>query len=114
MDNAFEKKMSAPKLDEPEARGEILDMDDSYTPEEEKAVLRKIDMVILPFVSDRIAIGCLHGSQKSTDVLRLLPPVPRQAKFELRCCLWSHRRPQFDQLSVLLVQLYLLRRPIGR
>ncbi|KAF5262986.1 hypothetical protein FOXYS1_6260, partial [Fusarium oxysporum] len=50
MDNALEKKMSAPKLDEPEARGEILDMDDSYTPEEEKAVLRKIDMVILPFM----------------------------------------------------------------
>jgi hypothetical protein len=63
MDNALEKKMSAPKPDEPEARGEILDMDDSYTPEEEKAVLRKIDMVILPFVSDGIAIKCLHDSQ---------------------------------------------------
>lgn len=50
MDNALEKKMSAPMPDEPEARGEILDLDDSYTPEEEKAVLRKIDLVILPFV----------------------------------------------------------------
>ncbi|KAH7151178.1 major facilitator superfamily transporter [Fusarium sp. MPI-SDFR-AT-0072] len=50
MDNALEKKKSVPKPDEPEARGEILDMDDSYTPEEEKAVLRKIDMVILPFM----------------------------------------------------------------
>lgn len=27
------------------------DMMETYTPEEEKAVLRKIDMVILPFVS---------------------------------------------------------------
>ncbi|KAF9762892.1 hypothetical protein IL306_003285 [Fusarium sp. DS 682] len=50
MDNTLEKKMSAPEPEEPEARGEILDMDDSYTPEEEKAVLRKIDMVILPFM----------------------------------------------------------------
>jgi hypothetical protein len=57
MDNALEKKMSASKTDEPEARGEILDLDDSYTPEEEKAVLRKIDMVILPFVSRSIAIN---------------------------------------------------------
>ncbi|KAJ4259547.1 hypothetical protein NW762_007476 [Fusarium torreyae] len=51
MDNILEKKMSAPgEQDEPETRGEIIDMDDSYTPEEERAVLRKIDMVILPFM----------------------------------------------------------------
>jgi hypothetical protein len=31
--------------------GEMLEVRGSYTAEEEKAVLRKIDMVILPFVS---------------------------------------------------------------
>ncbi|KAF4972849.1 hypothetical protein FSARC_675 [Fusarium sarcochroum] len=50
MDNVLEKKMSAPEQDEPETRGEIIDMDDTYTPGEERAVLRKIDMVILPFM----------------------------------------------------------------
>lgn len=114
MDNALEKKMSAPKPDEPESRGEILDMNDSYTPEEEKAVLRKIDMVILPFVCHSIIIHLLSRLTNSTDVLRLLPPVSRQAKFELRRCLWSHRRSQFDQLTILLVQFHLLRWPIGR
>lgn len=32
------------------AAGEILDFSEGYTPAEEKTVLRKIDMVILPFV----------------------------------------------------------------
>ncbi|KAF5009269.1 hypothetical protein FDECE_4481 [Fusarium decemcellulare] len=50
MDHVVEKKSSGPlRDDEPETRGEILDMNEMYTPEEEKAVLRKIDMVILPF-----------------------------------------------------------------
>ncbi|KAM5376317.1 hypothetical protein ACJZ2D_005539 [Fusarium nematophilum] len=48
MDN-LEKKTSA-TVKEPETSGEILDLNDSYTPEEEKAVLRKIDTVILPFM----------------------------------------------------------------
>lgn len=35
------------------SKGEMVELPlTSYTPEEEKAVLRKIDMVILPFVSD--------------------------------------------------------------
>ncbi|KAF4500492.1 hypothetical protein FAGAP_3326 [Fusarium agapanthi] len=50
MDHALEKKMSAPKPDEPEARGEILDMDDSYTPEEEKALLSRLTMATDVFV----------------------------------------------------------------
>ena len=32
--------------------GEILELSGGYTVEEERAVLRKFDMVILPFVSD--------------------------------------------------------------
>lgn len=32
------------------SKGELVELPSSYTPEEEKAVLRKIDMVILPFV----------------------------------------------------------------
>jgi hypothetical protein len=32
--------------------GEMLELSGGYTVEEERAVLRKIDMVILPFVSD--------------------------------------------------------------
>jgi hypothetical protein len=31
--------------------GDVVDMQGSYTPEEEKALVRKIDKVILPFVS---------------------------------------------------------------
>lgn len=44
-----ESKKPAPEKD----GGQSLngDMMEAYTPEEEKAVLRKIDMVILPFVS---------------------------------------------------------------
>ncbi|CAM1501341.1 Fc.00g105030.m01.CDS01 [Cosmosporella sp. VM-42] len=33
-----------------EMTGDIIEMDQSYTPEEEKGVLRKIDIVILPFM----------------------------------------------------------------
>jgi hypothetical protein len=31
--------------------GDVVDVQGSYTPEEEKALVRKIDKVILPFVS---------------------------------------------------------------
>ncbi|KPM43651.1 hypothetical protein AK830_g2867 [Neonectria ditissima] len=51
MDNSIESK---PPLsvndDEQEKRGEIVELNEEYTAEEEKAVLRKIDMVILPFM----------------------------------------------------------------
>jgi hypothetical protein len=36
--------------------GEMLELSGGYTVEEEKAVLRKIDMVILPFVRDISAV----------------------------------------------------------
>lgn len=35
---------------------------EGYTAEEEKAVLRKIDMVILPFVSARLCLELLRDS----------------------------------------------------
>jgi hypothetical protein len=43
-------KNSSPSKKDPQIDGEIIGMCDQFTPEEEKAVLRKIDMVILPFV----------------------------------------------------------------
>lgn len=51
MDNSVESK-PPPSVndDEQEERGEIIELNEEYTAEEERAVLRKIDMVILPFV----------------------------------------------------------------
>lgn len=42
------------------SKGEMVELPSPYTPEEEKAVLRKIDMVILPFVSDSLSSPKLH------------------------------------------------------
>lgn len=47
---ASSKNPSPSKKEDHQIDGEIIGMCDQYTPEEEKAVLRKIDMVILPFV----------------------------------------------------------------
>ena len=47
-----ETKAPLPNDDGKQAAGAILDFSDGYTPAEEKAVLRKIDMVIMPFVRD--------------------------------------------------------------
>jgi len=41
-----------------QAAGEILDFGEGYTPAEGKAVLRKIDMVILPFVRTQNKAFC--------------------------------------------------------
>jgi hypothetical protein len=48
-------------MDDPEKKEDVFRRDsdivaisDTYTAEEEKAVLRKIDMVILPFVSSHM------------------------------------------------------------
>jgi hypothetical protein len=48
---ASSKNSSPSKKEDPQIDGEIIGMCDQFTAEEEKAVLRKIDMVILPFVS---------------------------------------------------------------
>lgn len=45
-----ETKVPVSNDDGQHAAGEILDFSEGYNPAEEKAVLRKIDMVILPFV----------------------------------------------------------------
>lgn len=66
-----------------EAPEAVLDMHVPYTEEEEKAVLRKIDLVVLPFVSDRRPLRflpCIVDSYCRTDVLRLHAPVFRQAE----------------------------------
>jgi hypothetical protein len=47
---ADSKTSDSTKKEDPQMDGEILGLCDQYTPEEEKAVLRKIDRVILPFV----------------------------------------------------------------
>ena len=57
MDNLEKHAASSDNADQ--ANGEILDLHGSYTKEEEKAVLRKIDLVILPFVRGS---SCLLGS----------------------------------------------------
>ncbi|KAF7556800.1 hypothetical protein G7Z17_g1125 [Cylindrodendrum hubeiense] len=51
MDKSIEAKLS-PSVndDEHERQGEIVELSEEYTPEEERAVVRKIDMVILPFM----------------------------------------------------------------
>lgn len=56
-------KGTSPSL-EPEATphpaaekpGDVIDLDEAYSPEEEKAVLRKIDLTILPMVQYRNSI----------------------------------------------------------
>ena len=50
MDNLKKNVATSDKADQ--MSGEMFEIRGSYTAEEEKAVLRKIDMVILPFVSD--------------------------------------------------------------
>jgi hypothetical protein len=50
MENLEKHVASSDKADQ--LSGEMLEIRGNYTAEEEKAVLRKIDMVILPFVSD--------------------------------------------------------------
>ncbi|CEJ58442.1 Putative Permease of the major facilitator superfamily [Penicillium brasilianum] len=47
---AGSKTSDSTKKEDPPMDGEILGLCDQYTPEEEKAVLRKIDRVILPFM----------------------------------------------------------------
>lgn len=42
------------------SKGEMVELPSPYTLEEEKAVLRKIDLVILPFVSDSHCSPKLH------------------------------------------------------
>ncbi|KAK7417227.1 hypothetical protein QQZ08_011706 [Neonectria magnoliae] len=51
MDNSVESKPPLSVIDdEQEQRGEIVELNEEDTAKEEKAVLRKIDMVILPFM----------------------------------------------------------------
>lgn len=56
MDNLEKHAASSNNADQ--MNGEMVELRGSYTPEEEKAVLRKIDLVILPFVSGS---SCLPG-----------------------------------------------------
>jgi hypothetical protein len=49
MDNLEKHAASSDNVDQ--TNGEMLEIRGNYTVEEEKAVLRKIDLVILPFVS---------------------------------------------------------------
>lgn len=42
-------------------KGEMIELRGSYTEEEEKAVLRKIDLVILPFVRGSNCLLCFSG-----------------------------------------------------
>lgn len=76
-----------PSADE-KRRPSDLDMVETYTEEEEKALVRKIDMVILPFVSPYI----YYARQLLTmpDVPRLPAAVSRQAKSQLCRRLWPH------------------------
>lgn len=69
-----------PSADE-KRRPSDLDMVETYTEEEEKALVRKIDMVILPFVSPYIH----YAGQLLTlpDVPRLPATISRQAKSQL-------------------------------
>lgn len=57
MDNLEKRAASSDNADQ--TNGEMLEIRGSYTAEEEKAVLRKIDLVILPFV---MGSSCLSGS----------------------------------------------------
>ena len=57
------------------AKGELVELPHaSYTPDEEKAILRKIDMVILPFVSNS-PVHCSSIADLHPDVFRLLSAV---------------------------------------
>lgn len=55
MDNLKKHATSSDNADQ--ASGEVLDLHGSYTKEEEKAVLRKIDLVVLPLVRDSSYLG---------------------------------------------------------
>jgi hypothetical protein len=86
--------------------GEMLELSGGYTVEEERAVLRKIDMVILPFVSDTCRCPNVNLSLLTcalSDVFRLFPAISRQAEPQLCWCIRSHRRSQYDELTVLVV-----------
>lgn len=56
MDNLEKHATSSDNADQ--ANGEILDLHGSYTKEEEKAVLRKIDLVVLPLVRGSSYLRC--------------------------------------------------------
>jgi hypothetical protein len=68
---------------EPEQRKEIAEIGDSYTPEEEKAVLRKIDLAVLPMVR-QFSEHTQPIAYTRTDMWCLLSSISRQAKSELR------------------------------
>lgn len=49
MAGSKDNKGNSPTL-EPESTGDVVDVNETYSPEEERAVLRKIDLTILPMV----------------------------------------------------------------
>lgn len=83
---------------------EVIEYGDSYTVEEEKAVLRKIDLAVLPMVQSLITTDfLLTATDIRSDLWRLLSAVSRQAESKLRFGVRSDHRPQHDELPILMV-----------
>lgn len=84
------------------AIGEQVQLDVSYTAEEEKRVVRKIDCVILPMVSQAVTT-CKRHSDRTTDVLCVLLPVSGQTELELCFGSRADHRSEDGCISILLV-----------
>lgn len=62
-DTLSKTRDEAPPGGDDEKNGQMVELDDSYTEEEERAVLRKIDCTILPMVCSDDA--CLVGEDNN-------------------------------------------------
>lgn len=87
--------------------GEQILLDVHYTAEEEKKVVRKIDCVVLPLVSQAMNTFGLQ-SDKATDVFCVLLPVSGQAELELCFGGRSDHRSEDGCISILVVLEHLL------
>jgi hypothetical protein len=67
MSESTEKHTNGPEIQPSvEEKGDVLEVAGTYTPEEEKQVLRKIDMTILPLIC---IVFFMQVKQRSSGVL---------------------------------------------
>lgn len=103
----MDKSELAVEPDITSAIGEQILLDVHYTAEEERRVVRKIDCVVLPLVSQVITTSWLR-SDEATDVLRIFLPISGQAKLELRFGSRPDHRFKDGCISILVVLEHLL------
>jgi hypothetical protein len=92
-----------------EEKGDVVELVGSYTEEEERRVLRKIDYTILPMMCFIFFLQYLDKQTLSYASVSLSRSLFTGASSLLTVPgLWAHHRSRHDEQTVLMVLLYFL------